>query len=363
MISHDSRLALITLDYPPERGGVARYLGNLVQESRGMIGVFVNGTHQAIGPGHVEVVPMVRTMKPAWWPMVPLMRSLGRRGYDQVLVSHALPCGTAALIAKMLGGLPYSVLMHGLDLRLALRTGRKRFLLKYILSHAKAVFVNSEAVASEVRDFHPKIKPVVITPGVEPMSFPPRDGSRTSFGIAEDSIVILSVTRLISRKGIDRLIEAMKSLPSHVQLVVIGDGADRERLATQAASLGERFRILSHVEDSERDAWYAAADIFAMPVRDEGDDVEGFGIVFLEAALAGLPVVVGKSGGAVEAVNDGETGLLVEPNDLSALVDALKRLEGDANLRKQMGAAGRARAMAEFRWDARWDKMRQVLGL
>ena len=328
-----------------------------------MIGVFVNGTHQAVGPGHVEVVPMVRTMKPVWWPMVSFMRSLRARGYDQVLVSHALPCGTAALIANIFGGLPYSVLLHGLDLRLAIRTARKRFLLKYILSHAKAVFVNSEAVGREVRDFQSSIKPVVITPGVEAIRFPPRESARASFGIADDTTVILSVTRLISRKGIDRLIEAMKSLPPHVQLVVIGDGTDRERLAAQAASLGERFRILSHVEDSERDAWYAAADIFAMPVRDEGDDVEGFGIVFLEAAMAGLPVIVGKSGGAVEAVHDGETGLLVEPNDVSSLIDALTRLERDTHLRRQMGAAGRARAMAEFRWDARWEKMRQTLGL
>jgi phosphatidylinositol alpha-1,6-mannosyltransferase len=291
------------------------------------------------------------------------MRSLKRRGYDQVLVSHALPCGTAALIAKILGGLPYSVLMHGLDLRLALRSTRKRFLLKFILSHAKAVFVNSEVVSQEVQSFRPQTKPIVITPGVEAMTFPPRETARTSFGIADGEIVILSVTRLISRKGIDRLIEAMGSLPSHIRLVVIGDGIDRARLVAQASSLGERFQILSHVEDSERNAWYAAADIFAMPVRDEGDDVEGFGIVFLEAALAGLPVVAGKSGGAVEAVNHGETGLLVDPNNVSALVDDLKRLTGDAHLRKQMGAAGRARVMAEFRWDARWDKMRQTLGL
>ncbi|HVM90984.1 MAG TPA: glycosyltransferase family 4 protein [Verrucomicrobiae bacterium] len=360
-MTNRKRIALVTLDYPPERGGVARYLGNLVEESRGEIAVFVNRTHRAMGPGHVEAVTLIEEGWPAWWPMVGFMKGLRDKHMDSVLVSHALPCGTAAWIARLQGGLPYGVLMHGLDLRLARRNAWKRFLLRRILRNAKLVIANSQVVATEIRDFDPRITPLLLTPGVEERSFPAREIARRAFDIPADTFQLLAVTRLVPRKGIDRLIQSMALLPPDVRLTVIGDGTDRERLLTLAQSLGERVRFLHEVDDTERDAWYAASDVFALPVRDEGDDVEGFGIVFLEAAQAGLPCIAGKSGGAVEAVIDEQTGLLVPPNDPQAIAGAIARLRGDLLFRQRLGMAGKARVAADFRWSDRWGKLKERL--
>lgn len=351
----------MTLDYPPERGGVARYLGNLVEASRGTIDVFVNETHQVAGPGHVERARLVRTAWPAWWPMVSAIRGFRRRGYSSVLVSQALPCGTAAWLARLAGGLPYAVLLHGLDLRLALRSRRKTWLLRWILRGARTVLANSELVASELRAFDPAIKPVVLTPGVEPMEFPPREIARRTLRVADDTFQLLAVTRLVPRKGLDRLLDAMQLLPEDVRLTIIGDGQDRDRLTRLAEPLGERVRFIHEADDAERNAWYAASDAFALPVRDEGDDVEGFGIVFLEAALAGLPSVAGRSGGAPEAVLDGETGLLVDSTDPQAIAGAVQRLRADPELRRRLGRAGRERGLRDFRWEDRWGKLRSSI--
>lgn len=351
------RIALITLDYPPEKGGVARYLGNLVQASHGLMDVFVNETHRVGGPGNVVLKPLVRTAWPTWWPMVSFIQGLRKQGYASVLVSQALPCGTAAWLARKTGGLPYSVLMHGLDLRLALRSGRKRWLLGRILRGATSVFVNSELVAQEIRDFDHRIHPTILTPGVEPIEFPEADPARKILGIAENIFQLVCVTRLVPRKGIDRLLEAMQLTPPDVHLCVIGDGQDHERLLKLAEPLGERVKFLHELDDGERNAWYAASDAFVLPVRDEGTDVEGFGIVFLEAALAGLPAIAGRSGGAVEAVLDQETGVLVNPNDPQDIAAAIQSLRADPSLRARLGQAGRARALRDFRWSDRWAKL------
>jgi phosphatidylinositol alpha-1,6-mannosyltransferase len=360
-MTNRKRIALVTLDYPPERGGVARYLGNLVEESKGEIGVFVNETHRAMGPGHVEAARLLAEGWPAWWPMVGFMKSLRDKRYDRILVSHALPCGTAAWIARLQGGLPYAVLMHGLDLRLGRRNVWKRFLLRRVLRNAKLVIANSHVVADEILDFDHRLKPFLLTPGVEPRNFPPRETARMSFDIKPETFQLLAVTRLVPRKGIDRLIQAMQLLPSDVHLTVIGDGQDRERLLALARPLGERIRFLHEVDDAERDAWYAASDAFVLPVRDEGDDVEGFGIVFLEAASAGLPCIAGKSGGAIEAVVDEQTGLSVDPNDPQAIAGAISRLRGDLLLRQRLGQAGKERVAKDFRWADRWGKLREAL--
>lgn len=356
-MTNRKRIALVTLDYPPERGGVARYLGNLVQASQGLIDVFVNTTHRAGGPGHVEVVPLVRTSWPTWWPMVSFMRELRLRGYDALLVSQALPCGTAAWLARLTGGMPYLVLMHGLDLRLALGSRWKAWLLRRVLRGAKEVIANSHAVAKEIGVFDRRIRPRVLTPGVEPLEFPERYPTRQVLGISESTFQLLCVTRLVPRKGVDRLLEAMQLLPSDVHLAIVGDGHDRERIEGLAAPLGERVRIITQASDEDRNAWYAASDAFALPVRDEGDDVEGFGIVFLEAALAGLPSIAGKSGGAIEAVMHQETGLLVEPHDSQALASAIQALRADAGLRAKFGETGRARVQQSFRWEDRWKQL------
>lgn len=350
------KIALVTLDYPPERGGVARYLGNLVSAAAGEIDVFVNTTHPTTGPGKVFALPMFVTGFFPWWPMIWQIRQLKKRGYDLVLVSHALPVGTAAWVAQLMGGLPYIVLLHGLDLRLAVRSKRKSWLVSRILRSANRVLTNSQFVANEVRSFVPSVQPHVLTPGVEAMTFEDRATARQKCKLSPEAFVILVVTRLVPRKGIDQVLAALKDLPVPASCVIIGDGQDAERLGRLAWEYGvqERVTFLSHAADEERNRWYAAADVFVLPVRDEGNDVEGFGIVYLEAALAGLPIIAGKSGGASEAVEEGVTGVFVDPLDPAQIASALKNLYDHPAERERLGFAGRERALRDFQWKDRW---------
>lgn len=353
-MSKHKKIALVTLDYPPERGGVARYLGNLVEHSQGQMDVFVNETHETHGPGKVEAVRLVRKGFWAWYPMISFFRGLKKRGYDQALISHVIPVGTAAYISSFFGGISYSVLLHGLDLRLAVAHPRKKWLLKCVLRKARCVFTNSTFVADEVRGFDQTLDPITLTPGVDQMVFPDRVESRNVYSVREDQFVVLAVTRLVPRKGLDVLIRSLAFLPEFVVVTIAGDGADFERLEHEAVPFADRVRFIRSSSDMERNMWYAAADCFVMPVRDKGSDVEGFGIVFLEAALAGLPVIAGNAGGAKEAVVDGETGFLVDPLDANLLAERILQISQDKELAQRFGQAGQKRARQDFQWKDRW---------
>lgn len=355
------KAALVTIDYPPERGGVARYLGSLVRELGEDIDVFVPKGHAVEGPGSVYAVPMFSWGIWKWRPMIRLFRNIGRDGYSVALVSHVLPVGTAAWIASHFGGPEYVVLLHGLDLRLATRTPFHRWLVRRILKKAKKIVVNSNVVAQELLGFDASFVPKIVTPGVDPISLPTRAEARQSAGLADQDFIVLAVTRHVPRKGLDRLIEALGFLPDKVKLVLIGDGHDRPRLERIASHFQGRVRFLTQAEDQERDFWYAAADIFALPVRDDGKDIEGFGMVFLEAAMAGLPVLAGESGGAIEAIEDQVTGYLINPHNPREIAEAIKWLMKDEALRARMGQAGKERAEREFRWHERGEEFREIL--
>lgn len=342
------KITLITLDYPPNRGGVARYLKNLVDASK----------------GEIEVIEEVEGAR--WWSLVPMCRAQKDK---IILVSHVFPVGTAAWISKILGGPAYVVLFHGLDLRLARGTVR-RFLLRRICANAKALFVNSRATGSELRRLAPRVEYVVLTPGVEETVVPSRNDARQRLGIDHSAKLVVSVARLVSRKGIDVALKAVANLQksyeqratsNEPQYVVVGDGPDRDRLGSLAKEHRTRVRWILNADDREKWDWMAAADVFLLPVRDDGDDVEGFGIVFIEAALAGVPSIAGRSGGATEAVVDGETGILVDPMDIKEVTHAIEKLLNDTELRDRMGTNAKARAMSDFRWSERWDKMKRLL--
>jgi phosphatidyl-myo-inositol dimannoside synthase len=182
------------------------------------------------------------------------------------------------------------------------------------------------------------------------------DLDRFSPGDGADEPFVLGVGRLIERKGFDRLIEAFarvaSDFPAH-RLCIAGTGAEEAKLRAMAERLGvgERVELPGAVSDAELLSLYRRCTLFAMPNRTLPDgDTEGFGLIFLEANACGKPVIGGRAGGAVDAVVDGETGLLVNGDDSAAIADALRRLLGDAALRHRLGQAGLARARG-LGWD------------
>ncbi len=358
----DLRPVLITIDYPPDRGGIARYLSELVVASHGEMDVIVPISHTGSGDSRVLVQPLFQDHWPRWFPMVRICRGL-RSKASCILVSHILPVGTAAMISQWLGGPRFVLLLHGLDVQLAYEHPLKRFVAGLVLRSAAAVVVNSQTTGRVVRDlFGSGARVHVITPGVSDMTFMSRESARARLNVGSNERVVLAVSRLVERKGIDTLIEAAKSLPpsDRIRIVICGDGPEEGALRKLASSCPHQVQFVSRASDEHKAEWLAAADVFCLPVKDVPNDMEGFGIAFLEGSLAGLPVIAGRAGGTEEAVVDRETGFIVNGSDPREVARALMLLLGDPEKQRAMGEAGRLRALKDFRWEDRWKSFQEI---
>jgi phosphatidyl-myo-inositol dimannoside synthase len=176
---------------------------------------------------------------------------------------------------------------------------------------------------------------------------------RRKLEIEPDRHVVLCFGRLVARKGVDRLIRAMPDVAGRVPeavLVVAGTGPQDRRLRRLALRTRTRIVFAGRVAPEDAPGVYAMADVFALPVGDRwfGLDVEGLGMVLLEAAACGVPCVTGRSGGTPEAVIDGKTGFVVDAWDGDELAGAIARLLEDPDTARKMGAEGRAHVEAEF---------------
>lgn len=352
------KIVLVTLDYPPETGGVARYLSDLVEAAAGEMRVIVPETHAIEEKDVVVAKPMFWSAKPRWWPMVGLFRSLSREK-EIAFVSHVFPVGTAALIGRLLGGPEYIVLFHGLDLKLV-NSWRKKFLLSLIVRFAKGIATNSQATAQLLEEKLGK-KPkevILLTPGIKPRELLSKKDAREQLGIPAGKFVVLTVARFVPRKGIDATIQAIAELQKtrNVQYVVIGSGTDRGRLMDMAKQARVDVTWAS-TDEQEKWVWYAACDAFCMPAREQADDIEGFGIVYLEAALAEKPSIAGNTGGAREAVIHQETGIIVDANNLTEIAKALQSLLDQPELAQTLGKQAKERVLRDFAWKQRWEKL------
>jgi len=226
-------------------------------------------------------------------------------------------------------------------------SGRKRTMTRLATLFAHAVTVNSRAMRDILLEAGvPARKIHMLPPGVHvPTSLPGRDEARARLGLAADAFVVGCVARLEPHKGVGDLIEAAARVPdpkSRLRVVVAGDGPERATLENLgAALLGSRALLLGRVPDIGD--VYAAADVFALPSH-----MEGFGLVYIEAAFHGIPSIGTNAGGVPDAILDGETGLLVPPGDPDALAAAIARLRDDPALRRRLGEAAHTRAYAEF---------------
>ena len=209
--------------------------------------------------------------------------------------------------------------------------------------------------------------PGVDAGAITPLKAAERRAARARLGLPAQGPLVVSVSRLVPRKGMDVLIEAANRLaPSYPDLVVAigGDGRELPRLRRLAARSPQSVHVLGRVSDEDRAALLGAADVFVMACRSRwlGLEQEGFGMVFLEAAAAGVPQIAGDSGGASEAVLDGVTGLVVgAPGDPGAVAEALRRLLVDPPGRRRMGRAARTRVQEFFDNDVLASRLAEAL--
>ena len=286
------------------------------------------------------------------------VRHLLSRRDGLVHCARALPEGVAAMIARLCGGAPYVCWTHGEDLASAMTSRELTFLTKCVYRVAAAALANSRNTATMLAALGvPEDKIQIVHPAVDADRFHPRvDGSAVRCRYAgSGDILLLSVGRLQRRKGHDVAIQAIAALRDrlpNLRYVIAGDGEERARLEALAVGHGVQDRVFfaGIISDDDLPAFYAACDIFLLPNRVDDGDIEGFGIVFLEAAATGKPVIGGDSGGVPEAVERDVTGLLVDGASVAAVATAIADLASSEERRNRLGLAGRVRAHGCFSW-------------
>ncbi len=366
---------LVTNDFPPKIGGIQSLLWEwwrrLPPDSFAVLTSPYAGTEEfdAQQPFLIR-----RTKEPVLLPhpwMVSRINAMAKEvGADLVVLDPALPLG---LVGPSLD-LPYDVVLHGAEVTVPGRLPLSKQTLAYVLRRARHIVAAGGYPAAEGERAAGRSLPItVVPPGVDTERFVPltadeRLRAREHFGIAADAELVVGISRLVPRKGFDTAVRAAALLhKSHPNLVlaIAGGGRDAERLQGLATSLNAPVKFLGRVSNDDLPRLYGCADVYTMLCRNRwgGLEQEGFGIVFLEAAACGVPQVAGDSGGAAEAVADGETGLVVrKPDDPREVAAAIERLLDDPELRVRMGSAGRERAVREFSYDVLAHRLGVSLG-
>jgi len=353
---------LVTNDFPPKIGGIQTLLWELWRRLDPDSFVVLTTPHEGSEAWDAEQPFRIeRTREPVLLPHPGLVRRIDLLAEEVdaevVVLDPALPLG---LVGPHLQR-PYDLLLHGAEVTVPGRLPISNLALRRVLRGARRVIAFGGYPAAEAERAAGRPLPLHTIPcGIDTGRFRPLDPDekaavRARHGL-QDGPLVLSLSRLVPRKGMDVLIEVAARLRADVpdlQVAIAGSGRDRPRLERKVADTGAPVTFLGRVPDDDVADLYAAADVYAMLCRNRwaGLEQEGFGIVFLEAAAAGVPQVAGDSGGASEAVVDGETGFVVEPTDVDAVAEAIRVLLADDDLRARMGAAARTRAVEHFDHD------------
>lgn len=303
--------------------------------------------------------------------LFPLGEAFARVAGGGVNIIHAgdlYPPGLIAVWLKKIFGLPYLAYCHGEDITLTEHRRFQRPVRNMIYRNANAVVAACEFARQHLLQIGlPESRIFKITPGVDWERFAPRPVSeslRRKLGIGSQ-IVVLTVARLTPRKGHANVLRAFARVLPHVPdaaYLIVGTGPERESLERLAAELGiaHAVRFTGYVAEEELGDYYNLCDIFAMINQETDGDIEGFGMVFLEANAAGKPVLGGRSGGTADSILDGETGFLIDPLAPDQLAENLRALLESRELRMRLGQAGLRRAQADFSWSTRADMLHEI---
>jgi phosphatidylinositol alpha-1,6-mannosyltransferase len=360
---------LVTLDFPPNRGGVANYYWHLCKHlAKESIVVLAPENSYEAPPADFPIILrrwFVPFLFPSWLPLFWHIYSVARREKIQFLwAGQVLPVGAAVWIIAFLLRIPYILSIHGMEMGSIGKSFRKKFLLRRVLCNASQVIVNSEYTKDLVKAQgidSQRIHIVLPCPSCKKVNSQKihsdeKERLKAQYGFSGKKL-ILTVGRLVERKGQDRVIEAFPSILSKVRdahYLIVGDGEYRPNLEHRIREMGLKDSISlfpNVLDDALLAIFYSMSDVFIMCSRDIHGDVEGFGIVYLEANSFGLPVIGGRSGGVASAIISGVTGLLVDPEDREEIAMAVIRLFSDDHLVRSLGEAGQKRVETEFRWE------------
>ncbi len=358
--ARSARTLLVTLAFPPQRGGMQRLMAERAHLTAGKIAVVAPNRGKADvwdarqpfpiwrwagGPGGLPGWRRVQQTMGAWQG---LRWARGQGEVAALELGQALPFGVVTLWAKARFGLPYRVWAFGDEVIKPARRPLARQLVARVLSEAQQVYAISHYTASLLRALGVSGDRIqVIHPWPAPFFRPgDRRQARRNLGVPEDALLLLTVARLEPRKGVDRVLALLPRLLSAfpwLHYAVVGEGTSRPPWQALAQNLGVAERVLwpGGVNDETLLQWYQAADVFVLIPTPGRGEVEGFGLVYVEAGACGIPAVAGDNGGVREAVLHEHTGLVAPPQDEDALFNALSELLRNSSLRARMGRSAR----------------------
>ncbi|GAB2680239.1 glycosyltransferase family 4 protein [Thalassiella azotivora] len=374
---HGSRTLVVTNDFPPRTGGIESFV-LAVTERMDPDRVVVHTARQPGDAAFDATLPfeVVRDPSPLMLPTPAISRRAAglvrSRGCDRVWFGAAAPLGLMASRLRAAGARTTVATTHGHEVWWATLPGTRRalravgdrndtvtYLGEYCRTRIAAAL--SESARTRMRQ---------LTPGVDDTVFHPGSGGdavRARHGLGQRPVVVC-VSRMVARKGQDVLVRAMPQIRRRVPdaaLLLVGDGPHRRAVERSVRELGlTRDVVLAgRVPWQETPAYYDAGDVFAMPTRTRlgGLEPEALGICYLEAAATGLPVVAGDSGGAPDAVLDGENGWVVDGRDVSAVAARVADLLSDPGTARRMGERGRRWVRERWLWDQQAARLNALL--
>ncbi|MDQ4010201.1 MAG: glycosyltransferase family 4 protein [Actinomycetota bacterium] len=370
------RILLVSNDFPPRAGGIQTYLHKLATVlPASEVAVYAPDWPGAASFDAQLPFPVIRHPGRLMLPTPGVLRRavglLPELGYETVWFGAAAPLALLGPALRRAGVRRVVASSHGHEVGWSMLPAG-RMALRRIGTDADVVTAVSRYTRRRIASaFGPQAALELLPPGVDCTAFQPDPAARAEIRRRHrlgEAPVVLCVSRLVPRKGQDTLVKALPAIRRQVpgaRLLLVGDGPRRAALQRLAEACGVADAVVSTgpVPWSELPAHYAAGDVFAMPCRTRGRglDVEGLGLVYLEAAATGLPVVAGDAGGARETVRTGDTGELVNGRDVAAVAKTVGTLLADPERAAAMGRRGRRWMLQDWHWGSRKQQLEELL--
>ncbi len=347
---------LVTLDFPPEKGGIQKYLDQIVRHTFSSEDMVVVGTSGKVS-GRVDAfpcrvqycfTPLSRFNKKfSTFPLfLKVFTCVRKKSADRIECGN-IYAAVAPFLVSLFLPVGYNVYTYGTELTVLGKRGIRPYFLRKVLLRAETIYVLGSYTEMLLRRCGIR-KPVTKVPPRITVRVPEEKVGHS------DYTELLNVGRLVYHKGQDNLLRAVSRLPSALRwrLTIVGDGPRRKALGELAEELGieGRVRFLGNVEDTVLEKEYQKASLFIFPSREDTGGTEGFGIVLLEAMNHGVPIIASRTGGITEVLDEGECGMLVNPDDPSALASAIIRLAVSKRLQKEYALKASKRLREKYAW-------------
>jgi phosphatidylinositol alpha-1,6-mannosyltransferase len=368
------KILLITTTFLPRFGGVENFLANLFLNQPNLeVEVLCEPTEAAAQGWKIIRRPLLthKFFRPHWLPTLwEFPKLVKHNGYDLIVLGHYAPYLVSALRARKKFGTKVMVITHGFDILSYDRAGglRRRMLRKY-LPQADLVIANSRFTDHHLKRIGvAESRRTVMSPGAEiPKMVMPKTEAKKAFGLPANSLTLLTVGRLVKRKGHEISVDAFDALARkypNLNYLIVGHGPENAHIQKHIEEhrWADRVYVVKDLEDIN--LAYAASDLFVFPSLElKNGDVEGFGLVSCEAQVHGLPVIAGNSGGIPETLEKGLTGELVEPGNVEALAKAIEPFLARPDQLQRYSERARKFAQKSFNWEDRRKKIMELFQL